>query len=280
MICMYVCVYMNIRVTYIHSLLLTCTYDQICIRYLMGVGYPVDLVVCVALGVDMFDCVYPTRTARFGVALIENGGSVRIKSKEFANQTEPLEKECKCLTCLNYSRSYLHGLFKENEPLAAQAMTTHNVAYMMKLMRTMRRAIQDGESAYIEFIKDFLIKQYGEKQEGIESWVIDALKVAGVPELVLSETTLKVGGIKQETRKNGEGSGNEVVVEGQGESSVVTAATAIDNAAAIDNDKRVGEKRALTGDVNVFERYELVRDGPRECFGQSLNVLKECYYPK
>ena len=63
----------------------------------MGVGYPVDLVVCVALGVDMFDCVYPTRTARFGVALVHTG-TLRIKAKEYANQIEPLEKECNCPT--------------------------------------------------------------------------------------------------------------------------------------------------------------------------------------
>lgn len=117
-------------------------------RYLMGVGYPVDLVICVALGVDMFDCVYPTRTARFGVALVENG-SMRIKAKEFSNQNKPLEDICKCSTCLNNSRAYLHTLFKENDPLGAQLMSIHNISYMMRLMRTMRSAIMQGGEAYI-----------------------------------------------------------------------------------------------------------------------------------
>ena len=155
-------------------------------RYLMGVGYPVDLVVCVALGVDMFDCVYPTRTARFGVALVHTG-TLRIKAKEYANQIEPLEKECNCPTCKNYTRSYLHILFKENEPLASQLMTVHNVSYMMRLMRTMRAAIMEGELQYIEFIKNFLICQY--RKHTIPPWVLDALKVAGVPDAVLQEAS-------------------------------------------------------------------------------------------
>jgi queuine tRNA-ribosyltransferase catalytic subunit len=153
-------------------------------RYLMGVGYPIDLVVCVALGVDMFDCVYPTRTARFGVALVE-AGSMRIKSKEFSNQNIPLEDGCRCQTCLNYCRSYLHLLFKENNPLGPQLMTMHNISYMMRLMRTMRACIVKGEDAYIDFIRNFLLKQYS--KQVIPSWVTAALRVAGIPDSVLEE---------------------------------------------------------------------------------------------
>ena len=115
-------------------------------------------------------------------------GSLRIKAKEFATQAEPVERVCNCSTCLNYTRAYLHTLFKENEPLAAQAMTVHNIAYMMRLMRTMRASIMKGEEAYLEFIKDFLLKQYS-KLLPIPTWVLDALNVAGVPRELLDEIT-------------------------------------------------------------------------------------------
>ena len=157
-------------------------------RYLMGVGYPVDLVVCVALGVDMFDCVFPTRTARFGVALVDSG-SIRIKAKEFSSQNKPLEDACTCSTCLNYSRSYLHILFKDNDPLGAQLMTVHNISYMMRLMRTMRNAILAGENAYITFIIDFLLKQY--HGQSIPEWVMHGLKEAGIPSEKLDDVSSK-----------------------------------------------------------------------------------------
>ena len=107
-------------------------------RYVMGVGYPLDLVVCVALGADMFDCVFPTRTARFGVALVSKG-SIRLKGAENAALYESVDSECSCVTCRDYTRAYLHLLFKENCPLASQLLTRHNISYMMRLMRTMRQ---------------------------------------------------------------------------------------------------------------------------------------------
>ena len=120
-------------------------------RYVMGVGYPLDLVVCVALGIDMFDCVFPTRTARFGVALVDIG-SLRLKSKEFERDLLPIEpygSVCGCSTCRDYSKAALHAMLKQGTPLAAQVMTTHNIAYMMRLMRTMRQSIIDGPDKYI-----------------------------------------------------------------------------------------------------------------------------------
>lgn len=145
----------------------------------MGVGYAVDLVVCVALGVDMFDCVFPTRTARFGVALV-NSGSLRLKNKEYSDQISSVEDKsiCKCSTCAHYSRAMLHMMFKENNPLACQLLTTHNIAYMMRLMRSMRQAILDGEDSYIEFIISFLSSQY--PNHDVPLWVIHALQQAGI----------------------------------------------------------------------------------------------------
>lgn len=78
-------------------------------RYLMGVGYPLDVVVCVALGVDMFDCVYPTRTARFGTALVPEG-VLRLKLKRFESDVRPLQEDCPCEACRRYTRSFLHAI--------------------------------------------------------------------------------------------------------------------------------------------------------------------------
>lgn len=86
--------------------------------------------------------MFPTRTARFGVALVTSG-SVRLKSKEHATELGPVDPECRCSTCRNYSKSVLHVLFKEGNALAAQLLTKHNVSYMMRLMRTMREVKDD-----------------------------------------------------------------------------------------------------------------------------------------
>jgi queuine tRNA-ribosyltransferase len=143
----------------------------------MGVGYPLDLVVCVALGVDMFDCVYPTRTARFGVALVPSG-TMRLKAREFATQLAPVDDECECSTCKQYTRAFLHIAFKENVALAAQALTIHNIAYMMRLMRTMRDAILEGAEAFEAYVRAFILRQFPEGD--IPAWVVTALSVADI----------------------------------------------------------------------------------------------------
>lgn len=149
-------------------------------RYLMGVGYPLDLVVCVALGVDMFDCVYPTRTARFGVALVPEG-TIRVKSSEYKGDvSSPIDTECSCSCCACYSRAALHAMLRANNPLGAQLLTTHNIAYMMRLMRTMREAIIQGKQAHIAFIHRFLEKQFPKGQGDVPSWVVDALQSVNI----------------------------------------------------------------------------------------------------
>eukprot|EP01041_Mallomonas_annulata_P003614 gene3614-7194_t len=148
-------------------------------RYLMGVGYPLDLVICVALGVDMFDCVYPTRTARFGVALVPTG-LLRVKGGvSCANDVNPVETACPCYACTHYSRAMLHVMFRENNPLACQLLTMHNVSYMMRLMRTMRDAIIEGPEAYHKYVNNFLKEQY--PQGDIPNWVREALETAEIP---------------------------------------------------------------------------------------------------
>lgn len=153
-------------------------------RYLMGVGYPLDLVVCTALGCDMYDCVYPTRTARFGVALVPGPapGTLRLKSHFCSTDERVVQEGCGCQACAGgISRARLHSLFKSGNCLAAQLLTQHNIAYMMALVRNMRQAIL--ENRFDAFARDFVKDQYrGETNGGedVPAWVIDALQSAGI----------------------------------------------------------------------------------------------------
>ena len=110
-------------------------------RYLMGVGTPEDLVEGVALGVDMFDCVLPTRNARNGMAFTDTGRVV-IKNAAYALDPGPLDEACGCYTCRNYSRAYLRHLYVSREILAFRLLTFHNLYYYLNLMVKMRQAIE------------------------------------------------------------------------------------------------------------------------------------------
>ncbi len=120
------------------------------VRYLMGVGTPVDLVEGVARGVDMFDCVLPTRMARNGGALTRTG-RLNIRNARFADDPRPLEPGCTCYACTNFSRAYLRHLNKSNEILGHQLMTIHNLHVMLTIARELREAILEGRfQAYRE----------------------------------------------------------------------------------------------------------------------------------
>ncbi len=112
-------------------------------RYLMGVGTPEDLVEGVARGIDMFDCVMPTRNARNGW-LFTRHGDVKIRNARHRNDTGPLDPTCACETCRTYSRSYLHHLQRANEILGARLNTLHNLHFYLQIMREMRDAIAAG----------------------------------------------------------------------------------------------------------------------------------------
>lgn len=112
-------------------------------HYLMGVGTPEDIVEAVQRGIDMFDCVMPTRNARNG-HLFTHHGIVRIKNAIHADSTEPLDPICDCYTCKNYTRSYLRHLHRCNEILGARLNTIHNLHYYQTLMRELREAIAGG----------------------------------------------------------------------------------------------------------------------------------------
>jgi queuine tRNA-ribosyltransferase len=115
-------------------------------RYLMGVGTPEDLLDAVALGMDMFDCVLPTRNARNGW-LYTRYGDVKIRNARHRSDTGPLDADCDCYTCRNFSRAYLYHLQKTNEILGARLNTLHNLRYYQTLMREMRDAIDRGRLA-------------------------------------------------------------------------------------------------------------------------------------
>ncbi|MAQ66262.1 MAG: tRNA guanosine(34) transglycosylase Tgt [Sphingomonadaceae bacterium] len=121
-------------------------------RYLMGVGKPDDLVGAVERGVDMFDCVLPSRSGRNGQAFTWNG-PMNLRNARFAEDTDPLDNRCTCDTCNTYSRAYLHHLVKSQEILGAMLMTEHNIAFYQQLMQAMRDAI--GEGRFATFAKDF-----------------------------------------------------------------------------------------------------------------------------
>ena len=106
-------------------------------RYLMGVGKPDDIIGAVARGVDMFDCVIPTRSGRNGQAFTSEG-AINIKNARFADDKLPLDTHCKCYACNNYSRAYIHHLVKSEEILGAMLMTTHNLHYYQDIMRSLR----------------------------------------------------------------------------------------------------------------------------------------------
>ena len=117
-------------------------------RYLMGVGTPEDLGFAVGQGVDMFDCVMPTRNARNGM-LFTRFGDIKIKNAKYRNDSRPLDETCQCYACRNFSRAYLHHLFRAGEILGSQLNTIHNLHYYQDLMRDIRASIEvDGFAAY------------------------------------------------------------------------------------------------------------------------------------
>jgi queuine tRNA-ribosyltransferase len=113
-------------------------------RYLMGVGKPEDIVDAVQRGIDMFDCVIPTRNARNG-HLFVGGGVIRIRNSRYRDDTRPLDENCGCYTCSRYSRAYLRHLAVCNEILGARLNTLHNLYFYQSLMRRLQQAIEKGE---------------------------------------------------------------------------------------------------------------------------------------
>lgn len=121
-------------------------------RYLMGVGSPDCLFEGVERGIDMFDCVLPTRIARHGMAMTSQG-RVNIKNAKYERDFSPLDPECDCYTCRNYSKAYLRHLFKADEILSSMLMTTHNLHFLVNTMKNIRKSIE--EDRFLEYKKEF-----------------------------------------------------------------------------------------------------------------------------
>jgi len=119
-------------------------------RYLMGVGTPEDILHATLRGIDLFDCVLPTRNARNGT-LFTKKGKISIKQARYADDPKPIDESCLCYSCRHYSRAYLRHLYLANEILSSRLNTIHNIYYYMELMKEIRKAIQEGRSA--EFYK-------------------------------------------------------------------------------------------------------------------------------
>ncbi|XP_053997736.1 queuine tRNA-ribosyltransferase catalytic subunit isoform X1 [Hylaeus anthracinus] len=143
-------------------------------RYLMGVGFAIDLIVCSALGVDMFDCVFPTRTARFGCALVRTG-QLNLKTIQYSNDMRPIDESCECSTCKTYTRAYLHHIATV-ETVACHLLSVHNIAFQMTLMRDIRQSIK--EQNFPRFIQQYMLDLYPNKE--YPSWIINALEAVHV----------------------------------------------------------------------------------------------------
>lgn len=124
-------------------------------RYLMGVGTPENIIEAVSHGIDMFDCVLPTRNARHGKAFT-SFGEVNVKNEKFAKDFSPLDPKCDCELCANYTRAYLRHLFKAEEMLGMRLLTIHNLHFYLGMMRGIRKSIGNGK--FIEWKKRFLEK--------------------------------------------------------------------------------------------------------------------------
>ncbi|KAL4443007.1 hypothetical protein ABPG77_008498 [Micractinium sp. CCAP 211/92] len=144
-------------------------------RYVMGIGYPLDIVICSALGADMYDSVYPTRTARFGVALVPDG-MLKLKNSAYARDYRPLDEECGCMVCRRYTRAFLHPLAAKGLAFAANLITYHNIAYMMRLSAQIRQAIK--EQRYPEFVRQYVARQF--PRGDVPDWVRDGCHLAGI----------------------------------------------------------------------------------------------------
>ena len=126
-------------------------------RYLMGVGKPSDIVGAVARGIDMFDCVIPTRSGRTGQAFVRDG-VINIRNSKYRFDEKPLDEKCDCYACKNHSRAYLHHLVKSKEILGAMLLSEHNIFYYQDLMKDIREAIENKN--FDDFHKNFIEKNF------------------------------------------------------------------------------------------------------------------------
>jgi len=142
-------------------------------RYLMGVGHPEDLVAAMGLGVDLFDSVYPTRTGRFGSALVPEG-RLNLKNARFLEDPRPLEEDCDCYTCQTYSRAYIAHLVRAGEMLGGILLSLHNLRHLHRLTEGAKEAIRRGD--YGAFAWAFAERRFGKE---VPAWFREAMAAGG-----------------------------------------------------------------------------------------------------
>lgn len=141
----------------------------------MGIGFAEDLLICVALGIDMADCVFPTRTARFGVALTMSG-PVNLRLNKYSRDFSPIEENCPCPTCTaKLSRAMFYRLIAQETP-AAHAVSQHNLVFQARLMGGARDAIMNG--TFPDYLRSFFRGYFG--KQGYPKWCVEALRSVGV----------------------------------------------------------------------------------------------------
>lgn len=139
---------------------------------ILGVGFANDMIVAVALGIDMFDCVFPTRTARFGCALVRTG-QLNLRKSKYECDFSPIDEKCGCSTCKTYTKAYINSII--NEPLMCNLVTIHNVYFQLQLMRDIRQAIEND--SFPEFVKTYMDELYPDEKP---KWIIEALASVGI----------------------------------------------------------------------------------------------------
>ena len=131
------------------------------VRYLMGVGEPIDIIEGVIRGVDIFDCVLPTRIARHGVAFTRYG-KINLNNAKFKEDFTPLEDDCDCYTCKSYTKAYIRHLIRNNEMLGARLLSIHNIRFLIRLTEELREAIK--ENKILEYKAKFIEDYYGKNK--------------------------------------------------------------------------------------------------------------------
>lgn len=131
------------------------------VRYLMGVGDPIDIIENVIRGIDIFDCVSPTRLARHGHALTKYG-KINLKNAKYKRDFSPIEKDCDCYACKNYTKAYIKHLINANETFGARLLSIHNIRYLIILTEDLREAIKNDN--ILEYKEEFIKNYYGEKE--------------------------------------------------------------------------------------------------------------------
>ena len=131
------------------------------VRYLMGVGDPIDIIENVIRGIDIFDCVSPTRLARHGHALTKYG-KINLKNAKYKKDFSPIEKDCDCYACKNYTKSYIKHLINANETFGARLLSIHNIRYLIRLTEDLRESIKNDN--ILEYKEEFIKNYYGEEK--------------------------------------------------------------------------------------------------------------------